>query len=73
MPDGGLYTVVNVKRDGDTFVRDALKATGVLVIPGKGFGRTLESGVRISFGPLVNDLPKIDEGLARLGRWMRCA
>jgi len=72
-PDGGLYTVVNVKRDGDAFVRDALKATGVLVIPGRGFGRTLEQGVRISFGPLVNDLPKIDEGLARLGRWTRSA
>ena len=72
-PDGGLYTVVNVRRDGDAFVRDALKATGVLVIPGKGFGDTLTTGVRISFGPLVNDLPKIDEGLARLGRWMRTA
>ncbi len=70
-PDGGLYTVVDVGRDGDTFVREALKATGVLVIPGRGFGETLANGVRISFGPLVNDLPKIDEGLARLGRWMR--
>ena len=71
VPDGGLYTVVDVQRDGDAFVRDALRETGVLVIPGRGFGRTLINGVRISFGPLVHDLPRIDEGLARLGAWMR--
>jgi len=69
-PSGGLYTVVDVRRDGDAFVREALRETGVLVIPGRGFGRTLANGVRISFGPLVHDLAKIDEGLARLGKWM---
>jgi hypothetical protein len=26
--------------------------------------------VRISFGPLVRDTAKIEEGLARLGTWM---
>ncbi len=70
-PDGGLYTVVKVGRDGDAFVREALKATGVLVIPGRGFGDTLVQGVRVSYGPLVHDLDKLDHGLARLGRWMR--
>jgi aspartate/methionine/tyrosine aminotransferase len=70
-PDGGLYTVANVGRDGDGFVREALAATGVLVIPGRGFGETLTEGVRISYGPLVGDLAKIDEGLRRLGRWMQ--
>ena len=70
-PSGGLYTVVDVRRDGEAFVRDALRETGVLVIPGRGFGRTLTNGVRISFGPLVHDLAKIDEGFARLGKWMR--
>ncbi len=33
----------------------ALKATGVLVVPGGGFGESLTNGVRISFGPLVKD------------------
>ncbi len=51
--------------------RRALKATGVLVVPGGGFGESLTNGVRISFGPLVRDTAKIDEGLARLGAWMR--
>jgi len=70
-PAGGLYTVMDVGMDGDEFVRQALKATGVLVIPGRGFGETLRNGVRISYGPLVNDLGKIEEGMGRLGRWMK--
>lgn len=69
-PAGGLYTVVDVGINADLFVPAALKATGVLVVPGGGFGASLINGVRISFGPLVNSLDKIDEGLARLGRWM---
>ena len=39
--------------------------------PGGGSGASLTNGVRISFGPLVRDTAKIDEGLDRLGRWMR--
>jgi aspartate/methionine/tyrosine aminotransferase len=70
-PFGGLYTVVDIGTNADEFVPKALKATGVLVVPGAGFGPSLENGVRISFGPLVRDTAKIDEGLARLGAWMR--
>jgi aspartate/methionine/tyrosine aminotransferase len=68
VPAGGLYTVVDVGRDAERFVPDALKATGVLVVPGRGFGPSLANGVRISFGPLVNDTPRIEEGIARLAR-----
>ncbi|OFW41496.1 MAG: hypothetical protein A3J29_02275 [Acidobacteria bacterium RIFCSPLOWO2_12_FULL_67_14b] len=70
-PFGGLYTVVDIGTNADAFVPKALKATGVLVVPGGGFGPSLTNGVRISFGPLVHDTAKIDEGLARLGAWMR--
>jgi len=70
VPAGGLYTVVDVGRDAEAFVPEALKATGVLVVPGRGFGPSLANGVRISFGPMVNDLEKIDAGLARLGHFM---
>ena len=70
-PAGGLYTVVDIGTNADEFVPRALKATGVLVVPGGGFGASLTNGVRISFGPLVRDTAKIDEGLARLGAWMR--
>ena len=70
-PAGGLYTVLDVGRDADAFVPDALKATGVLVVPGRGFGPSLTNGVRISYGPLVMTPERITEGLRRLGAWMR--
>jgi aspartate/methionine/tyrosine aminotransferase len=68
---GGLYTVVDIGSDADAFVPRALQATGVLVVPGRGFGPSLTNGVRISYGPLVMNTEKIREGLARLGGWMR--
>lgn len=70
-PAGGLYTVMDVGADADAFVARALAATGVLVVPGGGFGPSLSRGVRISYGPLVMTLDKIREGIARLGAWMR--
>ena len=70
-PAGGLYTVVDLGTNAEEFVPRALKATGVLVVPGAGFGASLTNGVRISFGPLVRDTAKIEEGLSRLGAWMR--
>jgi len=70
-PFGGLYTCVDIGTSAEAFVPKALQATGVLVVPGGGFGASLTNGVRISFGPLVRDTAKIDEGLERLGRWMR--
>ncbi|MGE3277714.1 MAG: pyridoxal phosphate-dependent aminotransferase [Vicinamibacterales bacterium] len=70
-PAGGLYTVVDVGTDADAFVPRALQATGVLVVPGRGFGPSLANGVRISYGPMVMTPARIREGLERLGRWMR--
>ena len=70
VPDGGLYTVMDVNEDSDEFVLRVLKNTGVLFIPGKGFGNTLEKGVRISYGPWVDDLEKIKEGMERVGRYL---
>ncbi|HJU44959.1 MAG TPA: pyridoxal phosphate-dependent aminotransferase [Vicinamibacterales bacterium] len=70
-PAGGLYTVVDLGTNAEEFVPRALKATGVLVVPGAGFGASLVNAVRISFGPLVRDTAKIEEGLSRLGAWMR--
>lgn len=72
-PFGGLYTCVDIGTNAEAFVPKALQATGVLVVPGGGFGASLTNGVRISFGPLVRDTAKIEEGLERLGRWMRGA
>ena len=68
IPDGGLYSVVDVGMDGDTFVENILKKTGVIFVPGGGFGKSLKNGIRISFGPLVYDKPKIEKGFQRVAK-----
>jgi len=65
-PEGGLYTCMKVGMDGGKFVEDVLKETGVLLVPGWGFGRTVKNAVRVSYGPLVNDLEKIEIGFKRI-------
>lgn len=70
-PQGGLYTLMKVNEDGEEFVKRILKKTGVLFIPGKGFGDTLKQGVRISYGPLVENLNLIEEGLKRVANCIR--
>jgi len=70
-PQGGLYTCMRVGTDGAAFVENALARTGVLLVPGWGFGRSLRNGVRLSYGPLVNDLEQIREGMRKLGRFLR--
>ena len=70
-PQGGLYTVVDVKKDSDEFITDILKNTGVLFIPGKGFGPSMKNGVRISYGPLVENTDKIIEAMERVGDFLK--
>jgi len=65
-PQGGLFCVVDVGRDGDRFVREVLQNTGVIFVPGSGFGSSLEHAIRVSFGPWVHALPKIDAGFERV-------
>ncbi len=65
-PQGGLYTVVDVGRAADEFVYEVLENTGVIFVPGGGFGATLENAVRVSFGPLVNDLERMSQGFERV-------
>ncbi len=70
-PQGGLYTVMDVGTDGDDFVPKILKNTGVLFIPGGGFGDSLKNAVRISYGPLVNQTEKIVEGMERVEKYLK--
>ena len=69
-PDGGLYTCIKVDMDGGKFVEDVLKETGVLFVPGWGFGSTVKDAVRVSYGPLVNDLDKINLGFEKVSRYL---
>ncbi|MDG6219165.1 MAG: pyridoxal phosphate-dependent aminotransferase, partial [Candidatus Thermoplasmatota archaeon] len=68
-PQGGLYSVCPTpnKSDPTTFAKDILKKTGVLVIPGDGFGPSMDHGIRLSYGPLVYDHDLIVEGIKKIG------
>jgi len=69
-PQGGLYTIVKTGEESSEFVRTVMSKTGVIMVPGWGFGKTLENAVRLSYGPLVNDLDKIDEAMKRVGEFL---
>jgi aspartate/methionine/tyrosine aminotransferase len=70
VPQGGLYTVVRTDEESSAFTRRILENTGVIVVPGWGFGDTLQYAVRLSYGPLVHDLDKIDEAMQRVGSFL---
>ena len=71
IPQGGLYTCINVGMDGAVFAEKVLKEAGVLFVPGWGFGNTLKNAVRVSFGPLVYDFKKIEEGIKRTSPFLK--
>jgi aspartate/methionine/tyrosine aminotransferase len=71
MPQGGLYTVVRTGYESSEFARNLLEKTGVIFVPGWGFGDTLKFAVRLSYGPLVHNLDKIDEAMKRVGRFLK--
>jgi aminotransferase len=71
VPQGGLYTVMDVGQPADEFVQDVMKNTNVLFVPGTGFGSTLQNAVRISYGPLVHNIEKINEGFERVGKYLK--
>ena len=70
-PQGGLFCVVDIGRDGDRFVGEILENTGVIFVPGSGFGASLAQAIRVSFGPWVNDLSRIDAGFERVRDYLK--
>jgi len=71
IPQGGLYTIVKTGEESSEFVRTVMSKTGVIMVPGWGFGKTLEKAVRLSYGPLVHNLDKIDEAMKRVGEFLK--
>ena len=71
-PQGGLYTCCPTPqaKDPNLFVKEILKATGVLLIPGTGFGPSMNHAVRLSYGPLCYNHDLIREGIERIGRYL---
>ena len=70
VPQGGLYTVVRTGQESSEFTRRILEKTGVIFVPGWGFGETLKHAVRLSYGPLVHHLDQIDVALKRVGEFL---
>jgi len=71
VPQGGLYTVIRTGYESSEFAKTLIEKTGVIVVPGWGFGDTLKEAVRISYGPLVHDLDKIDIAMKKVGAFLR--
>lgn len=69
-PQGGIYTVARVDEESKSFNDDLFKETGVFFVPGRGFGDSLREAVRISYGPLVNDLERMTVGFRRVGKFL---
>jgi aspartate/methionine/tyrosine aminotransferase len=69
-PQGGLYTCISVRENGAAFVERVLKNTGVLFIPGWGFGHSLNKAVRLSFGPHVYRHQPIIDALKRVAAYL---
>ena len=72
-PQGGLYTIIRVDMESSEIARKIAEKTGVIVVPGWGFGDTMKDAVRLSYGPLVHNLDKIDEAMQRIGDFLRQA
>jgi aspartate/methionine/tyrosine aminotransferase len=72
-PAGGLYTCCPTPQQQDpfTFVERLLKATSVLLIPGTGFGPSMDHGLRLSYGPLCYEHDHIQEGIERISRYIQ--
>lgn len=71
VPQGGLYTVVRTSQESSEFAQQLLRKTGVIFVPGWGFGETLKHAVRLSYGPLVHNLDRIDEAMKRVGKFLK--
>jgi len=71
-PDGGLYTCCPTPHQVAPrgFVEHLLRATGVLLIPGTGFGPSMNNGLRLSYGPLCYNHDQIVEGIERIGQYL---
>ena len=69
-PEGGLYIFMKVNTDSTKFVETVLTKTGVLFIPGQGFGITGKNAVRVSFGPLVEEIDKIEHGIVKTAKYL---
>jgi aspartate/methionine/tyrosine aminotransferase len=70
-PQGGLYTCSPTPNNQFSvdYSESLLKKTGVLVIPGNGFGPSMTHAIRLSYGPLCYNHEAIIEGIERIAHY----
>jgi aminotransferase len=73
-PDGGFYIVCSLEEYGiedvNDFAEGLLENEGVLVVPGKDFGDTLQKAFRFSFAPLIRNKHKIGKGIDKIANYI---
>jgi len=70
-PKGAFYAFVNItksKMNSEDFAINLLKSTGVVVVPGSGFGEAGDGFIRMSYATSEEN---IIEGLKRMDKFMR--
>ncbi|MDF3035328.1 MAG: pyridoxal phosphate-dependent aminotransferase [Paucimonas sp.] len=74
MPDGAFYVYADcssLTEDTDVFARRMLQEAGVVMVPGLDFGtHEAQRRIRVSY---ANTISNLQEGMARLHRWMQSA
>lgn len=66
-PAGGMFVMVNVGEDGDTFARRLLDEAGVSVFPGSACGESTRNYVRVG---LAKPLDELKEAWNRIESWL---
>ena len=69
-PEAGMFLMPDISRvspNGETFAYDLLKATGVSVLPGIGFGAQTRGHVRLS---LTHDISVLGDAFDRIERFL---
>tara|TARA_B100001057_G_scaffold490600_1_gene579196 strand:- start:681 stop:1847 length:1167 start_codon:yes stop_codon:yes gene_type:complete len=69
VPQGGMFLLINIEKtglDGGIFAERFLQEEHVAVVPGYGFGESMQNTIRIGF---LDEIPRLIEAAKRLRRF----
>ena len=69
VPQGGMFLLINIEKtglDGGIFAERLLQEEHVAVVPGYGFGESMQNTIRIGF---LDEIPRLIEAAKRLRRF----
>jgi len=69
VPQGGMFLLINIEKtglDGGKFAERLLQEEHVAVVPGYGFGESMQNTIRIGF---LDEIPRLIEAARRLRRF----